>query len=1351
MKKTQVRIILRSPDAIVWRLSVAAAILLAAASLSAQQTYTPYTFSTLAGTAGLRGAADGTGSAARFGQTLGVALDAVGSVYVADGNTTIRKITTGGVVTTLVDETGSTARFSSPNGVAVDGSGNIYVADGNSTIRKIATGGVVTTLAGTAGSVGSADGTGSAARFIQPNGVAVDGAGNVYVADSPNNTIRKITPVGVVTTLAGVAGTRGIADGTGSAARFSSPYGVAVDGAGNVYVADSGNSTIRKITPDGVVTTLAGTAGSTGSTDGTGPTARFWNPVGLAVDGVGNVYVGDAANDTIRKITPGGVVTTLAGTVGYTGSADGRGSAAQFNGPTGVAVDAAGNVYIADASNFTIRWGALAAPALTSAATANGSYGQSFSYKVTFSGALAGFSATGLPTGLSLNSTTGVISGQPTSAVGTYPVILNASNGAGSGSATLSLVVAATVPGAPTSVSAIPGNGQASVSFTAPASRGGLTLSYTVTATPSTGSPVTATGPASPIVVTGLTNGTAYSVIVVATNSLGASVASSAPPSVTPGVAPTITTQPISQSVAAGASVSFNVVVTGTPTPTYQWQFNGTAISGATSSTYNITSVNAVNAGAYTAAVTNIVGTAMSNAATLTVTSPPLITAQPVFQLINAGASVSFTVVASSTPTPSYQWQFNCNNISGATSATYSVTNVGLGNQGNYTVVISNALGQVTSNAVTLKLNPAYMFTTLAGSAGVNGSADGTALAARFNAPSGVAADGAGNLYVADTGNGTIRKITSAGAVLTLAGTAGTSGIADGTGGAARFAQPKSVAVDGSGNVYVADSGNSTIRKITPGGVVTTLAGTPGQSGYADGSGATAQFANPQGVAVDGAGNVYVADSNSHTIRKITGSGVVTTLAGNGGIGGSADGTGNAARFYYPCGVAVDGTGNVYVGDTNNYTVRKITPAGVVTTLAGAAGVNGSVDGTGSAAWFNAAQALAVDGVGNVYEADSNNYTIRKITSGGVVTTLAGAVSTIGSVDGTGSAAQFNYPSGVAVDGFGNVYVADKFNSTVRKGTSVSPVIATPPQNLTVAPGNTAAFSVRASGATALSYQWQFNGVNIAGATGSTLAVANAQAANAGGYTVLVTNSVGSVMSGNATLTVATGGTDNTDKPVITSDPRLQSSAMGQSATLNVVAAGSALTYQWYQGTSGQTAKSIDGATSASFVTPFVTQSTDYWVRISNGGGRVDSATLTVPGPTTTPPPQTTTMGLVNMSVRVTTTGNPIIPGLVIDTATTVLVRVAGPSLTQFGVQGVLPNPKVSVYFAGRVVAENDDWGTNEAAVMVAAAKVGAFPFVKGSKDAALVVDLTPGAYTCVITGEPGTTGEILLEVYRVP
>ncbi len=190
--------------------------------------------------------------------------------------------------------------------MAVDGAGNVFVADTwNHTIRKITPTGVVTTLAGTAGSSGSADGTGATARFNEPFGVAVDGAGNVFVADTWNHTIRKITPTGVVTTLAGTAGfVEGSADGTGAAARFNEPYGVAVDGAGNVFVADTDNNTIRKITPSGVVTTLAGTAGSSGSTDGTGAAARFYWPEGVAVDGAGNVFVADAVNYTIRKITP---------------------------------------------------------------------------------------------------------------------------------------------------------------------------------------------------------------------------------------------------------------------------------------------------------------------------------------------------------------------------------------------------------------------------------------------------------------------------------------------------------------------------------------------------------------------------------------------------------------------------------------------------------------------------------------------------------------------------------------------------------------------------------------------------------------------------------------------------------------------------------------------------------------------------------------------------------------------------------------------------------------------------------------------------------------------------------------
>src|SRR5947209_203745 len=204
-----------------------------------------------------------------------------------------------------------------------------------------------TTLAGQA-SIGSADGTGGVARFYVPSGVATDSSGNVYVADLLNSTIRKITPAGVVTTLAGLAGVTGSADGTGGAARFYRPTGVATDSSGNVYVADQYNHTIRKITPAGVVTTLAGLAGSYGSADGTGSAARFNGPNGVATDSSGNVYVADTYNNTIRKITPAGVVTTLAGLAVSVGSADGTGSAARFNDPSGVATDSSGNVRVAD-------------------------------------------------------------------------------------------------------------------------------------------------------------------------------------------------------------------------------------------------------------------------------------------------------------------------------------------------------------------------------------------------------------------------------------------------------------------------------------------------------------------------------------------------------------------------------------------------------------------------------------------------------------------------------------------------------------------------------------------------------------------------------------------------------------------------------------------------------------------------------------------------------------------------------------------------------------------------------------------------------------------------------------------
>jgi C1A family cysteine protease/sugar lactone lactonase YvrE len=270
-----------------------------------------------------------------------------------------------GIVTTFAggiqgyqNGTGAGAQFNGPDGVAVDSIGNVYVADWtNQRIRKITAAGVVTTLAGS--SQGYKDGTGNAAQFFNPRGVAVDAGGNVYVADRGNNRIRKITPTGIVTTLAG--STSGFQDGTGTAAQFFNPFGVTVDASSNVYVADQANNRIRKITSTGIVTTLAG-SGAQAYQDGTGTAAKFTVPVSVAVDAGGNVYVADAgssgfpyiAASRIRKITSAGLVTTLAGS-GTPGFQDGIGTVAQFNIPQGVAVDASGNVYVADAGNNRIR------------------------------------------------------------------------------------------------------------------------------------------------------------------------------------------------------------------------------------------------------------------------------------------------------------------------------------------------------------------------------------------------------------------------------------------------------------------------------------------------------------------------------------------------------------------------------------------------------------------------------------------------------------------------------------------------------------------------------------------------------------------------------------------------------------------------------------------------------------------------------------------------------------------------------------------------------------------------------------------------------------------------------------
>jgi uncharacterized repeat protein (TIGR01451 family) len=641
--------------------------------------------------------------------------------------------------------TKSQAIFGHPYASALDSAGNVYVADtSNFAVRKITPTGIVTTLAGLAGTGGVANGTGSDARFGSLNGIAVDKLGNVYVTDGTYHIVRKITRAGVVTTLAGTPGAVGSADGTGSAARFHIPFGITVDTAGNLYVTDQNNQTIRKITPAGVVTTIAGSAGAVGSADGSGSAARFDYPAGIAVDSVGNLYVADTYNYTIRKITQGGSVSTFAGTPGVSGSANGTGSSAQFIYPYGVAVSGE-NVYVADTWNCTIR-------------------------KITSAGTVT------------------TVAGMPR------------------------------VPGA--------------------------------------------------------ANGT-------------------------------------------GSAAQFN-----------------------------------------------------------------------------------------------YPYGLSANNTG--------------------TIYVADS-----NNKEIRKITSAGAVSTLAGSAtsdvGGVGSSNGSGRAARFNYPNGVAVSGT-TVYVADSTNNMIRKITSTGVVTSVAGAAGVFGSADGIGSASRFYYPYGVAADKAGNVYVADTSNNTIRKITSAGVVTTLAGAAGVSGSADGTGSAARFNHPYAVAVDGNGNVYVADTLNFTVRKITPGGGVTTLAGLAGSSGSIDATGSGARFSHLYGIAVDNAGNLSVTDTGNDTVRKVTPAGVVTTLAGTPGVAGSADGTGSGARFDGPFGIAVDNTNNVYVGDRDNQIIRKITPTGVVTTLAGVPGSYGIADGMGIAARFLTPAGIAVASSGTIYVADSYNHEIRSG-----------------------------------------------------------------------------------------------------------------------------------------------------------------------------------------------------------------------------------------------------------------------------------------------------------------------------
>lgn len=416
--------------------------------------------------------------------------------------------------------------------------------------------------------------------------------------------------------------------------------------------------------------------------------------------------------------------------------------------------------------------------------------------------------------------------------------------------------------------------------------------------------------------------------------------------------------------------------------------------------------------------------------------------------------------------------------------------------------------------AAVMRLAPGGAAQVVAGSVDQAGYADGNGPAAQFNLPTGLAVDAAGNVYVSDTGNELIRVIRTTGDVSTLAGTAGQSGNADGLGAGAQFASPGALAVDGSGEIYVVDAGNASLRKVDAVGSVTTvatgvslpgglaagsggilygggatavlafdlssgqstaLAGTADATGYQDGSGSAARFgaltglalaasgtlyavdggngalravtaeglvstlagapagtqaAGTGGLVVDGSGDILVASASVNAVLKVTAAGAITVFAGQERQGGSADGTGTQARFGEPSGLALDASGNLYAADRTNQTLRKISSQGLVTTVAGAVGAAGAQDG--AQATFNGPAGLAADAAGDVYIADAGNDTIRKLAPDGTVTTLAGAAGQAGSQDGTGAAARLSAPKALAMDAKGVLYVADSGNGAIR-------------------------------------------------------------------------------------------------------------------------------------------------------------------------------------------------------------------------------------------------------------------------------------------------------------------------------
>ena len=726
------------------------------------------------------------------------------------------------------------------------------------------------TIAGNAG-YGIADGVGSTARFFDPQGIAADRAGNIYVGDAKNFTIRMMVPTvfagqtnWVVSTIAGSPGVQGTADGAGGVARFIDPHGLTLDGVGNLFLTEFAGHTIREISPvvsagqtNWVVSTIAGATGVKGSQDGLGGAARFFQPSCLAWGG-GNLYVVDEGNATIRMLAPfvaagqtNWQVSTIAGLAGSHGSTDGDGSIARFHIPFGIAADLAGDLYVTDYAASTIR---LLTPT-----------GQTNWQVSTIAGSVGGF---------------GSVDGTGTNAqfLDPFGITVNADG-------TLFVDDA----------------GNNTIRSITPQVSDGVTnwLVSTIAGLPGVGGQ-------------GSTDGTGSEALFWYPNEIAVD---------TGGVL--YVTDTFNNTIRR-LTPSATVGQTG-------WTVN--TIAGLAAADGSLDGIGS------SAAFVAPDGVALDQAGNLYVTDfTDCIIRRLAPVVVGGKTNWSVTTIAGSAGV-------NASNDGTGSSAFFDSPDG----------IAVDGLGQVyvadSANETIRKISPTlvagqtqWVVSTIAGSVGVSGTNDGTGGLAQFAGLGSIAVDRGGNLFVPDSGNATIRMVRPIVAsghtnwnVTTIAGLATVTGSDDGTGTVARFNAPYGITMGPAGNLYVTDGANNTIRRIAPNilpgltnWVVTTIAGTAGTNGNVDGVGAAAQFNAPSGIAMDAAGALYVADAQNNTLRKVAPSRhgsqtnwAVTTIGGLGGHFGSADGTGAAARFNSPWGVAVSPDGKVYVADYYNTTVRQ--------------------------------------------------------------------------------------------------------------------------------------------------------------------------------------------------------------------------------------------------------------------------------------------------------------------------------------------------------------------------------------------------------------------------------------------